>query len=90
MMRDLDGRNAKNAAEQRGIAEGESLGLHVAELDVTDDSSVERAIAEVLERAGRIFVAINNAGYGLMGLAEAVTTEQSQRIMDTNFLARYA
>jgi NAD(P)-dependent dehydrogenase (short-subunit alcohol dehydrogenase family) len=30
-------------------------------------------------------VVINNAGYGLIGLAEAVTTEQAQQIMDTNF-----
>src|SRR5712664_4075699 len=30
--------------------------------------------------------AINNAGYYLSGLEEAVTTEQAQRLMDTNFL----
>ena len=28
---------------------------------------------------------VNNAGYGLMGVTEAVTLEQAQRIMDTNF-----
>jgi NAD(P)-dependent dehydrogenase (short-subunit alcohol dehydrogenase family) len=37
-------------------------------------------------KAGRIDVAINNAGYGVFGLAEAVTTEQVQRLMDTKFL----
>ncbi len=31
-------------------------------------------------------MAINNAGYYLSGLEEAVTTEQAQRLMDTNFL----
>jgi NAD(P)-dependent dehydrogenase (short-subunit alcohol dehydrogenase family) len=40
----------------------------------------------VVAKAGRIDVAINNAGYSLTGLAEAVTTEQARRIMDTNFL----
>src|SRR5882724_6506169 len=30
-------------------------------------------------------VAFNNAGYYLSGLEEAVTTEQAQRLMDTNF-----
>jgi NAD(P)-dependent dehydrogenase (short-subunit alcohol dehydrogenase family) len=42
---------------------------------------VDAAVA----RGGRVDVAINNAGYYLSGLEEAVTTEQAQRLMDTNF-----
>jgi NAD(P)-dependent dehydrogenase (short-subunit alcohol dehydrogenase family) len=53
---------------------------------VTDDASVGRAVDAAVAKAGRIDVAINNAGYYLGGLAEAVTTEQAQRLMDTNFL----
>src|SRR5712672_3723855 len=75
-MRDPGGRNAGNAAEIRGLAEKESLAIHVLEMDVTDDASVERGVAG----------AINNAGYYLSGLEEAVTTEQARRLMDTNFL----
>lgn len=85
-MRDPGGRNAKNASEIRALAKRESLPLHVLELDVTDDASVERAVRAAVEQAGCIDVAINNAGYVLAGLAEAATTEQAQRIMDTNFL----
>jgi NAD(P)-dependent dehydrogenase (short-subunit alcohol dehydrogenase family) len=55
-------------------------------MDVTDDASVERAIDAAVSKAGRIDVAINNAGYYLTGLEEAVTTEQARRLMDTNFL----
>ena len=84
-MRDPGGRNAGNAAEIRALAKKESLPLHVVELDVMDDASVERAVSAVLEQAGYIDVAINNAGYVLAGLAEAATTEQAQRILDTNF-----
>src|SRR5216683_4493569 len=84
-MRDPGGRNAKNASEIRTLAEKDSLPIHVLELDVTDDASVERAVDAVVAKAGRIDVAINNAGYSLTGLAEAVTTEQAQRLMDTNF-----
>jgi NAD(P)-dependent dehydrogenase (short-subunit alcohol dehydrogenase family) len=84
-MRDPGGRNAKNAAEIRTLAQKESLPIHVLELDVTDDASVGRAV-DAAAKAGRIDVAINNAGYYLGGLAEAVTTEQAQRLMDTNFL----
>jgi NAD(P)-dependent dehydrogenase (short-subunit alcohol dehydrogenase family) len=85
-MRDPGGRNAKNASEIRVLAEKDSLPIYVLELDVTDDASVERAVDAVLAKAGRIDVAINNAGYYVSGLAEATTTEQAQRLMDTNFL----
>jgi NAD(P)-dependent dehydrogenase (short-subunit alcohol dehydrogenase family) len=85
-MRDPGGRNAKNASEIRTLAQKESLPIHVLEMDVTDDASVERAVDAAVAKAGRIDVAINNAGYYLSGLEEAVTTEQAQRLMDTNFL----
>jgi NAD(P)-dependent dehydrogenase (short-subunit alcohol dehydrogenase family) len=84
-MRDIQGRNATNASEIRVLAEKESLPLHVLELDVTNDASVDQAVHKSIEQAGRVDVAINNAGYGLIGLAEAVTTEQARQIMDTNF-----
>ena len=85
-MRDIGGRNAKNASEIRTNAQNDSLPIHVLEMDVTDDASVERAIDAAVSKAGRIDVAINNAGYFLTGLEEAVTTEQARRLMDTNFL----
>src|SRR6266568_999915 len=85
-MRDPGGRNAKNASEIRTLAEKDSLPIYVLELDVTDDASVERAVDAAVAKAGRIDVAINNAGYYLVGLEEAVTTEQARRLMDTNFL----
>jgi len=85
-MRDPGGHNAKNASEIRTLAEKDSLPIHALELDVTDDASVERAVDAAVAKAGRIDVAINNAGYYLSGLEEAVTTEQARRLMDTNFL----
>jgi len=85
-MRDPGGRNSKNASEIRTLAEKDSLPIHVLEMDVTDAASVERAVNAAVAKAGRIDVAINNAGYYLGGLEEAVTTEQAQRLMDTNFL----
>jgi NAD(P)-dependent dehydrogenase (short-subunit alcohol dehydrogenase family) len=84
-MRDPGGRNAKNASEIRTLAEKHALPIYVLELDVTDDASVERAVDAAIAKAGRIDVAINNAGYFVSGLAEAVTTEQAQRLLDANF-----
>jgi NAD(P)-dependent dehydrogenase (short-subunit alcohol dehydrogenase family) len=84
-MRDPAERNATNASEIRALAKRESLPLHVVEMDVTDDSSVEQAVHACVEQAGRIDVAINNAGYGVIGLTEAITSEQARQLMDTNF-----
>jgi NAD(P)-dependent dehydrogenase (short-subunit alcohol dehydrogenase family) len=84
-MRDPAVRNTKNASEIRTLAERNSLPIHVLEMDVTDDASVERAVNAAVAKAGRIDVVINNAGYYLSGLEEAITTEQAQRLMDTNF-----
>jgi NAD(P)-dependent dehydrogenase (short-subunit alcohol dehydrogenase family) len=85
-MRDPGGRNTKNASEIRTLAEKDSLPIYVLEMDVTDDASVQRAVDAAVAKAGRIDVAINNAGYVVSGLAESVTPEQAQRLMDTNFL----
>ena len=68
-MRDPAGRNAKNASEIRALAEKDSLPIHVLEMDVTNDASVDRAVAAAVAKAGRVDVAINNAGYVLSGLA---------------------
>jgi NAD(P)-dependent dehydrogenase (short-subunit alcohol dehydrogenase family) len=85
-MRDPAVRNAANASELRTLAGKESLQLNVLEMDVTDEASVERAIHDCINQAGRIDVAINNAGYALVGLSEATTLEQARAQMDTNFL----
>lgn len=84
-MRDPQGRNAKNAAELLALAERESLAIQAVELDVANEASVENAVRSVIAQAGRIDVAINNAGYPMTGLLETVTTEQAQQIFDTNF-----
>jgi NAD(P)-dependent dehydrogenase (short-subunit alcohol dehydrogenase family) len=85
-MRDIEERNATAARELRALAARESLHLNVVELDVTNDGSVERAVAAAVGHAGSIDVLINNAAYGVLGLTESFTTEQAQRVFDTNFL----
>ena len=50
----LEGANAKNAAEIRTLAEKDSLPIHVLEMDVTDNASVERAVDAAIAKAGRL------------------------------------
>lgn len=55
-------------------------------LDVTSDTSVEAAVAEVMRREGRIDVLVNNAGFGVAPAgAEESSIEQARAIFDTNF-----
>jgi len=60
-------------------------GVEMIRLDVTDDASVNAAIAEVLQRAGQIDVLVNNAGVGIIGGAEESSIEQAKALFDTNF-----
>ena len=55
-------------------------------LDATSARSVEAAVKEVIERAGRIDVLVNNAGFGVAPAgAEESSMEQAHSIFDTNF-----
>ena len=56
-MRDVNGkhRDQANALRKQGIA--------VVELDVSNDASVDAAVKEVLARAYRVDVLVNNAGW---------------------------
>lgn len=86
-MRDTQRRNAGNAQQIVSLAKNESLPLRVVELDVNDDTSVNRAVDGVIHEAGRIDVLVNNAGLSIRGLSEAVTVEQAERIFETNVFA---
>ena len=59
-------------------------GLDYVPCDVTDDWAVDAAVREVLAKAGRIDVLVNNAGVGLMGAAEESSLEQAKSIFDVN------
>lgn len=88
-MRNIQDHNAAPARELRALAERESLSLYVSELDVTQDTSVERCVAEVIAKAGRIDVLVNNAGVAYVGLTESFTMEQAHRILETNFFGPF-
>ncbi len=77
-MRDAQGRNHEHAQALR------KLGIEVVELDVSSDASVDQAVKEVLARAGRIDVLVNNAGVASAGVTEAFTPEQAKVVFNTN------
>ena len=55
-------------------------------LDVTSDASVKAAVADIIQRVGRIDLLVNNAGFNVaVGGAEESSIQQAQDIFDTNF-----
>jgi NAD(P)-dependent dehydrogenase (short-subunit alcohol dehydrogenase family) len=60
-------------------------GVEMVELDVRSDDSVEHCVAEVLARAGRIDVLVNNAGVAPVSIAEETTMEDARAVFETNF-----
>ena len=75
-MRGTTGKN--QAAAERLSAHSDNI--RVVELDVCSDASVNAAAQEV----GAVDVVINNAGFGLGGALETLSTSQFQHQMDVN------
>ncbi len=53
--------------------------------DVTDPASVEKAVAAVIEREGRIDVLVCNAGTILSGAIEFIETDEVKKLLELNF-----
>jgi NADP-dependent 3-hydroxy acid dehydrogenase YdfG len=77
-MRDPQTKNREHAERLR------AQGIEVIELDVTSDQSAEQAVQQVLARADRIDVLINNAGIASAGITEAFTPDQVKVVFNTN------
>jgi NAD(P)-dependent dehydrogenase (short-subunit alcohol dehydrogenase family) len=68
---------------ERGEAAANGLGARFVQLDVTDDASVESAMAVIAEREGRLDVLVNNAG---ISTAADVNGPEALRVFDTNVI----
>jgi NAD(P)-dependent dehydrogenase (short-subunit alcohol dehydrogenase family) len=83
-MRDVAGRNKENQQAIEQLAASEGLPLRVVELDVTDEGSVQTAVAAAINVHGCLDVVINNAGFAGIGVTEAYTAEQFQQMFNVN------
>ncbi len=77
-MRSASGKNEDVAKELS------SLGVHLVEMDVTIDESVNSGIEQAISKMEGLDVVINNAGVGVSGMTEHFTPEDMQRVFDVN------
>lgn len=64
--------------------------VYLLKLDVTKKDEIDAAINSTIVHFGRIDVLVNNAGFGIIGAAEAFTEEQVRSQLETNLYAPIA
>lgn len=78
-------RDTGKSAALLGEAAKAGVAVEVLALDVTQQSSIDGAVAEVLARHGRIDLLVNNAGAGFLGSVEQTSDADLRRTMEVNF-----
>ncbi len=66
------------------IADLQQKGAKTLTLDVTDEASMEAAVAQLTDAEGGVGVLINNAGYSQSGAVETVAIDDVRRQFETN------
>lgn len=74
------------ARDIEDLADLEDAGCETAGLDVRSEGQIEQVVERVIDEDGRIDALVNNAGYGLFGPVEEVSTENFERQLDVNLL----
>jgi len=77
-MRGTNGKN-KSVAEELKAA-----GAHIVDVDVTNDSSVDKGVKEAISLTGGLDVVINNAGVGVMGIQETFNIDDWKKLFEIN------
>ncbi|MBL8774175.1 MAG: SDR family oxidoreductase [Phenylobacterium sp.] len=78
------GQNPDKNAQAEARLKAHGVEVLVQKVDVADEASVVKGVAEVLERFGRIDFCAANAGIGGGGAFEEMTTERWRRVTTVN------
>jgi NAD(P)-dependent dehydrogenase (short-subunit alcohol dehydrogenase family) len=77
-------RDPARSTKLQAMSADAGVEVRLVELDVADDASVRDGLAQVLDRAGRVDVLVNNAGVGPNGVVEETSTAQFLETMNVN------
>jgi NAD(P)-dependent dehydrogenase (short-subunit alcohol dehydrogenase family) len=79
-------RNLERGESLRAAADSEGLALSLAQLDVTDDASVARAVGEALRSHGSLDALVANAGFHQGAAFEETPLAVFRALLETNLL----
>ena len=85
----LAGRGFRVYGTSRRAAIPATGNLTMLTADVTDDYSVDKAVATVLDREGQLDILVNNAGMGVAGPVEATSIEEAKEQFEVNFFGAF-
>ncbi|MCB9508376.1 MAG: SDR family oxidoreductase [Myxococcales bacterium] len=80
----VSGRRADRLSEAVAACEAEGVRAIAVPCDVTQEDSVQAAVASVVAQLGRLDVAVANAGFGVSGAVVDVSADEWRRQLDTN------
>ena len=63
---------------------------HLIAMDVTDEASVARGVAEAVDAMGGLDVVVNNAGSGMFGPVEVCTIDDFRQVLGVNYFGLVA
>ncbi|RMG33978.1 MAG: SDR family oxidoreductase, partial [Methanobacteriota archaeon] len=78
-------RNLEKQQPLQEAMEKAGVNFEIRQLDVTDNSSVQRCVEEIVNKEGRIDLLVNNAGAGFVKPTELATEEEIQTVTDVNY-----
>lgn len=82
-------RSLARLSELQEQAKAKGLSVTPAELDVNSDEDVAAVVPELIARFGRIDALVNNAGYGLWGPLQGLSSEELRAQFETNVFAAF-
>ena len=56
-------------------------------IDITDSSAVQKLVQELYQRYGKIYVLVNNAGYGIFEEFDSISDQQVREMFEVNTFA---
>lgn len=87
---DLVAATARNPEQLNDLAEQYPDQIYPLALDVTNEDEIVLSVELTIKRFGKIDVLVNNAGFGIIGAAEAFTEDQVRSQLETNLYAPIA
>jgi NAD(P)-dependent dehydrogenase (short-subunit alcohol dehydrogenase family) len=79
-------RDFSRATKLNAMASDAGVEVQLVQLDVADDKSVRDGFAEIIEKAGRVDVLVNNAGVGFNAVVEDVSSDDVLDVMNVNLV----